>query len=133
MKFLIAAIAVLVSSPAVAAEAGWVCHYDAPKDEFSRVMGVSDDLEKFEFKGTELVVDDPLASALWGEGTTSHFHIVANNDVGIVATYAAADKGDIYSQTISIMRDPLGKAVKTVTSIKDPKANLILTGTCRSY
>lgn len=130
--------AAAVSAPVleVTPEAGWICHYAAPKDNLERIL-TSDDLEKFEVVGTELVVNEPLLAMAVGKDTApeyaTHYRIIANTGVGIVATHSSTENGDLYTATISIMRDPLGKAVKTITSLSEPKSNVTMTGTCRSY
>ncbi len=133
---VMAAAAVSAPVSEVTPEAGWICHYAAPKEDLARIL-TSDYLEKFEVVGTELVVNDPILAEWLGPKSApesaTRYRIITNNSVGIVASHASAENGDIYTETISILRDPLGRAVKTITKVSESKSNVTMTGTCRSY
>jgi hypothetical protein len=136
MKLAFIAMTALLASPAAAAERGWICHYEAPKNDLLRALGLGE-MEKFEVRGNELVVSSEALSRLVDRDTAAswewHYKIITNNAEGLVATMGSAEKGEVYAQTISISRARLGVATKTVTSTDSPKDNVILLGSCVSY
>lgn len=132
---LLPVLGALTAGPALAAPAGWVCHWNVQPNEFLKSIGLESTgvMEKFELRPGELVVLPTGLPAADVPEFTSHYHIVEANDVGIVATMGGAEKGDVYAETVSILRGDEPSAVKMVSSVKDPKANEVMTGNCIPY
>jgi methionine-rich copper-binding protein CopC len=124
----------LLASPALAA--GYVCHYNPLDGDLNTIL-TADNLEKFELIGNELVVRDPFTAELFGkdkgERYTDRYRIIQNDSYGVVATVVASGENGIIAQTITIMKDARGKAIKMFTATADPRGNLILNGSCRAY